>query len=55
MKRIKLLLPALLLLAVACKHKPQQPAGNAQSNEDSLASSSYLPIADFIKNDIYSI
>jgi len=55
MKRIKLLLPALLLLAVACKHKPQQPAGNAQSNEDSLASSSYLPIADFIKNDIVKV
>ncbi|MBO9200264.1 MULTISPECIES: hypothetical protein [Niastella] len=52
MKRINLLIPALILLAVACKHKPQQPAGDAQSTQDSLNASTYLPIADFIKGDI---
>jgi hypothetical protein len=55
MKRINLLLPALLLLAVACKHKPQQPAGYVQSAQDSLTSSAYLPVADFIKNDIIKV
>ncbi len=55
MKRINLLLPALLTLAVACKHKPQQPAGDAQLTQDSLASGTYLPIADFIKSDIVKV
>ncbi|OQP50909.1 hypothetical protein A4H97_03535 [Niastella yeongjuensis] len=55
MKRINLLLPALLLLAVACKHKPQQPAGDTQSAQDSLESPTYLPVADFIKSDIVKV
>lgn len=53
MKRINLLIPALLLLAVACKHKPQQPAGG--TTPDSLENKSYLPIADFIKSDIVKV
>jgi hypothetical protein len=52
MKRITLFLPAMLLLAVACKHKPQPPADDAQATQDS---SSYLPISDFIKNDIVKV
>ena len=52
MKRINLLVPALLLLAVACKHKPQQPAVDVQSAQDSMPPSTYLPVADFIKGDI---
>jgi len=55
MKRINLLFPALLLLAVACKHKPQPPAGNVQPTTDSLNSGTYLPITDFIKNDITKV
>jgi len=51
MKRINLLLPALILLAVACKHKPKQPAGTTPSTQDSLASG-FLPVVDFIRNDI---
>lgn len=52
MKRINLLLPALFLLAVACKHQPKQPAGPDEPNQDSLMAVNYLPVADFIKNDI---
>jgi len=52
MKRINLFLPALFLLALACKHQPKTTTGTVQSTEDSLASNSYLPVADFIKNDI---
>ena len=55
MKRINLLIPALLLLAVACKHKPQQPAVDVQSAQDSLPPSTYLPVADFIKSDIIKV
>ena len=55
MKRIYLLIPALLFLAVACKHKPQQPAGDVQSTQDSLTLSTYLPVADFIKSDINKV
>lgn len=55
MKRINLLLPALLLLALACKHKPQQPAGAIQPARDSLNSGTYLPITDLIKNDIVKV
>jgi hypothetical protein len=55
MKRINLLFPALLLLAVACKHKSQQPAGNVQPTQDSLNSGTYLPITDLIKNDIVKV
>ncbi|WP_205508646.1 hypothetical protein [Longitalea arenae] len=52
MKRIFLLIPALLILAVACKQKPKQPAASDPSIRDSLASTEYLPVADFIKMDI---
>jgi hypothetical protein len=55
MKRINLLFPALLLLAAACKHKPQQPAGDVQPAQDSLNSGTYLPITDLIKNDIVKV
>lgn len=55
MKPIKLLLPALLLLAVACKHKPKQPAAETPESNDSVANSGYLPVADFIKNDIIKV
>lgn len=52
MKRINLLLPALIFLAVACRQKPKQPANVVQTTQDSLASSDFLPVADFIRNDI---
>jgi hypothetical protein len=53
MKRIFLFLPALFILAHACKQKPKEPApGTSQSTEDSLETNSFLPVADFIKNDI---
>lgn len=55
MKRINLLFPALLLLAVACKHKSQQPPGDVQTTQDSLNSGSYLPITDLIKNDMEKV
>lgn len=55
MKRINLLFTALLLLAVACKHKPQQPAADVQTTQDSLNSGTYLPITDFIKDDIVKV
>jgi hypothetical protein len=55
MKRINLLFPALLLLAAACKHKPQQPADDVQLAQDSLNSGTYLPITDLIKNDIVKV
>ena len=55
MKRINLLFPALLFLAVACKHKPRPPAGDVQAAQDSLNSSTYLPITDIIKNDIVKV
>ncbi|HUP12283.1 MAG TPA: hypothetical protein VM187_08735, partial [Niastella sp.] len=51
MKRINLLIPALLLLAVACKHKPKD--ANVGSNaQDSTETNDYLPVADFISYDI---
>jgi hypothetical protein len=52
MKRICIFLPALILLAAACKQNPKQPEGIVQSTEDSLATGNYLPVADFIRNDI---
>jgi len=52
MKRIYIFLPALFLLAAACKQKSKQPEGAVQSTEDSLATGSFLPVADFIRNDI---
>ena len=55
MKRTNLLLPALFLLAVACKHQPNQPTGPDQPTEDSIATGSFLPVADFIKNDIVKV
>ncbi len=51
MKRINLLVPALLLLAVACKQKPKQTEGTVTA-QDSLENKNYLPVADFIRNDI---
>jgi hypothetical protein len=54
MKRIKLLIPALLLLAVACKHKPKA-ATAVTATEDSVSTGSYLPVADFIRNDIIRV
>jgi hypothetical protein len=51
MKRINLLIPALLLLAVACKHKPKTQDA-AATQKDSLENKSYMPVADFIRNDI---
>jgi hypothetical protein len=54
MKRINLLVPALLLLAVACKHKPKQTEG-AVTAQDSLENKNYLPVADFIRNDIIRV
>lgn len=50
MKLINLLVPALLLLGVACKHKPKEPA--VATTRDSTENKSYLPVADFIRNDI---
>lgn len=55
MKRIKLLLPALLLLAVACKQKPKQPAADTPESNDSVVNNGYLPVTDFIKNDITKV
>lgn len=55
MKRIFLFLPALLLLVIACNHQSKQPASPVQPAEDSLGSNNYLPIADFIKNDIAKV
>ena len=54
MKRINLLFPALFLLAIACKQKPKQ-TGTDQSTQDSLANTTFLPVADFIKNDISKV
>jgi hypothetical protein len=50
MKRINLLIPALILLAVACKHKPKNQ--DVVTTQDSTETKSYLPVADFIRNDI---
>jgi hypothetical protein len=50
MKRINLLIPALLLLAVACKHKPKDQG--VAAIQDSTEIKNYLPVADFIRNDI---
>jgi hypothetical protein len=55
MKLIKLLLPALLLLAIACKHKPEQPAAHTPQPNDSTADNKFLPVADFIKSDIIKV
>jgi len=55
MKRINLLLPALIFLAIACKQKPKQPAGIVETTQDSLANSNFLPVADFIRNDISKV
>lgn len=51
MKRINLLVPALLFLAIACKHQPKQTEGTVIA-QDSLENKNYLPVADFIRNDI---
>jgi hypothetical protein len=50
MKRINLLIPALLLLAVACKHKPKDQG--VAATRDSTEIKNYLPVADFIRGDI---
>ena len=55
MKRINLLFPALFLLAIACKQKTEQQAGMDQATLDSLANTSFLPVADFIRNDISKV
>ena len=55
MKRINLLLPALLLLAVACKQKPKQPTGTSQATQDSLENNGFLPVVDLIKSDIIKV
>lgn len=55
MKRINQLLPALFLLVIACKQQPKETAGTVQSTEDSLAISPFLPVADFIRNDISKV
>jgi len=56
MKRIFLFLPALFLLAIACKNKSTPPAGTVQTTQDSLESpASFLPVADFIRNDIAQV
>jgi hypothetical protein len=51
MKRILLLLPALLVLALACKHRPKQPTP-VPNTQDSVTHGGYLPVPDFIKSDI---
>lgn len=48
MKRINLLIPALIILAVACKHNTKLPTEAVQPTQDSLVADSYLPVADFI-------
>jgi hypothetical protein len=50
MKRINLLIPALILLALACKHTPKKQ--DVVTTQDSTENKSYLPVADFIRNDI---
>jgi hypothetical protein len=50
MKLINLLIPALLVLAVACKNKPKE--AGAASTQDSTETKDYLPVADFIRYDI---
>jgi hypothetical protein len=55
MKPINLLIPALIVLAVACKHQPKLPTGTVQPTQDSLATESFLPVADFIRNDIVKV
>jgi hypothetical protein len=55
MKRIYLFLPALFSLALACKHHPKETAGANQPTQDSLASGGFLPVADFIRNDIAKV
>lgn len=50
MKRINLLIPALLLLAVACKNKPKDQV--VAATRDSTEIKSYLPVADLIRSDI---
>ena len=54
MKRINFLLPALCLLAIACKQKPKQASAD-QAMQDSLANTPFLPVADFIRNDISKV
>jgi hypothetical protein len=54
MKRINLLVPALLLLAVACKQKSKQTEGDVKT-ADSLATTAFLPVADFIRYDITQV
>jgi len=52
MKLIKVLLPALIVMIVACKHKPNTPVATVPDSQDSASSGSFLPVAEFIKNDI---
>lgn len=54
MKRINFLFPALFLLAIACKQKPKQ-ADAEKAMQDSLANIPFLPVADFIRNDISKV
>jgi hypothetical protein len=55
MKRIFLLIPALAMLAVACKHKTKLPTGTVEPTQDSVTAESYLPVEDFIKSDIIRV
>jgi hypothetical protein len=52
MKLIKFLLPALIVLVVACKHKPKESVATVPDSKDSVSSGSFLPVAEFIKSDI---
>jgi len=53
MKLIKFLLPALIVMVIACKHKSNTPAAaTVPDPQDSVSSGSFLPVAEFIKNDI---
>src|SRR5438270_9978374 len=52
MNLIKFLLPALIVMVVACKHKPNNTVATVPDSQDSVSSGSFLPVAEFIKNDI---
>jgi hypothetical protein len=53
MKLIKFLLPALIVMVVACKHKSNnEPVASVPNSQDSVSAGSFLPVAEFIKSDI---
>ena len=52
MKLIKFLIPALIVLVAACKHKPKESVATVSDSKDSVSSGSFLPVAEFIKSDI---